>query len=83
MHPKIRCDGECEKFCKIFCKLNWTFVALVICDFAKCPTKRLPTNSLITLRVGANLIQLKFESQAGMRKFEALLNRSSEGNELN
>ena len=24
MRPKIRCDGECEKFCKIFCKLNWT-----------------------------------------------------------
>ena len=29
MCPKIRCDGECEKFCKIFCKLNWTQIKVL------------------------------------------------------
>jgi hypothetical protein len=25
MRLKIRCDGECEKFCKIFRELNWAY----------------------------------------------------------
>jgi hypothetical protein len=29
MRSKIRCDGKYEKFCKIFCKLNWAFITLV------------------------------------------------------
>jgi hypothetical protein len=28
MCPKIRCDGESEKFCKIFWKLNWARVKM-------------------------------------------------------
>ena len=26
MRLKIRCDGKCEKFCKIFGELNWAQV---------------------------------------------------------
>jgi hypothetical protein len=26
MRPKIRCDEECEKICKILGELNWAYV---------------------------------------------------------
>ena len=46
MRLKIRCNGECEKFCKIFFKLNWTWESVWEVDPA---TRQSERNSALTV----------------------------------
>jgi len=50
MHLKIRCDGESEKFCKIFWELNKALIKALIVGVSPVvfPTKKKNSDSFVS-----------------------------------